>query len=224
MQWQFYGASPEASAHRYCYKFNSRGKICDANYVLGVFFNISFSANDLVLAIILILVELPICWYTSIEHVGNFFTRAPTFQVIHRTDDLPKNELIINDKLIINGNEEFPIVMDSIMKTEEATILWTKLSAAGLVLSSFPFGLLLFCASEFLPSGITLIIALYSILKIYAGPMLLAHALLYYPWFVEIRQDNINEFANGCCSRRCMYVGGIIGGLGLPVSLAVLAV
>ena len=93
----------------------------------------------------LILVELPMCWYTSIEHVGNFFTRAPTFQVIHRTDDLPKNELIVMERLLINGNEEYPIVMDSIMGTEEATILWTKLAAAGLVLSSFPFGLLLFC-------------------------------------------------------------------------------
>ena len=188
------------------------------------FFDINFSADDLSLAVMLILVELPMCWYTSIEHVGNFFTRAPTFQVIHRTDDLPKNELIVMDRLLINGNEEYPIVMDSIMGTEEATILWTKLAAAGLVLSSFPFGLLLFCASEYLPSGITLLLALYSTLKIYAGPNFLAHALLYYPWFVEIRQDNIDDFANGCCSQRCMYVGGVVGAVALPVSLAVLFV
>ena len=67
------------------------------------FFDINFSADDLSLAVMLILVELPMCWYTSIEHVGNFFTRAPTFQVIHRTDDLPKNELIVMDRLLING-------------------------------------------------------------------------------------------------------------------------
>ena len=58
-----------------------------------------------------------------------------------------------------------------------------------------------------LPSGVTLLIALFTTLKLYAGPMLLAHALLYYPWFVEIRQDNIHELANGCCSLRCLYVG-----------------
>ena len=158
------------------------------------FFNISFVVNDFALAVLLILTELPICWYASFEHVGNAFTRPPTFQILHRTDDLPKSELLAFDKLVIDGNEEFAVPMDSIMKTEEATILWTKLAAAGLVLSSFPYGLHLFCASEFLPSGVTLLIALFTILKLYAGPMLLAHTLLYYPWFVEIRQDNIHDW------------------------------
>ena len=74
----------------------------------------------------MVLIELPICWYASFEHVGNAFTRPPTFQVLHRTDDLPKSELLAFDKLVIDGNEEFAVPMDSIMKTEEATILWTK--------------------------------------------------------------------------------------------------
>ena len=183
------------------------------------FLDINFNANPLLLAIILVLIEVPLSWYVSWVRVGiPFLSRTPTFQVFHRTDDLPKNELITMDRLIINGDEENPIFCERIMSTEEATIMWTKVSAAFLVISSFPWGLLMFLTSEFLPSGITLLISLFACLKLFGGPMLLHKFLLIYPWFIELRQDNIREFANGCCSRRCMTVGGVLAGVAFPTS------
>ena len=182
------------------------------------FFDMFFHSDALVLAILLVLIELPLAWYVAYKHVGAIpcCNRPVTFQVFHRTDNLPKNELITLDRLIINGNEEFPIFCERVMATEEATIMWTKVNAIFLVLTNFPWGLLLFLFSEFFWSGATLLIAFFACLKLFGGPLLLAKYLLIYPWFIELRQDNINEFANGCCSKRCLVVGGTLSLASIP--------